>query len=65
MEALGEAEALRLCCRDPDSAAGTGTEITLWLDPVTGALLRGELASDGFTVLRCVFTSVQMELPPQ
>lgn len=64
-EVLGEAEALRLCCRNPDSAAGTGTEITLWLDPDTGALIQGELASDGFTVLRCVFSEVQMALPPQ
>lgn len=64
-EALGEAEALRICCRDPDSPAGTGREVTLWLDPDTGALRQGELADGGFTVLRCVFTDVQMEQPPQ
>ena len=57
MELLGETQALRVCCRDPEGTAGTGTEITLWFAPDTHALLRGELAQDGFTVIQCDFTS--------
>ena len=59
-EQLGEREALRMCCRAPEARAGTGTETTLWFDVSTHALLRAEVASDGFTVLQCVFSDVRM-----
>ena len=55
METLEEEQVLRLCCRDPDETAGNGVEITLWLHPETHALLRSEIAQDGFTVIQCVW----------
>ena len=59
MEAQGESEVLRVVCREPESAAGEGREGSLWFDPSTHALLRGELSQDGFTVIQCVFTEFQ------
>ena len=56
MELLGEEEVLRVCCRDPEGTAGTGEEYTLWFRPENHALLRGEVAQDGFTVIQCIFT---------
>ena len=58
-EQLGEREALRVCYRAPEAQPGTGTETTIWFDTVTHALLRGEVAVDGFTVLQCVFSNFQ------
>ena len=58
-ETLGETETVRISCREPDAAAGTGTEAELWFDKATHALLRGEIAVDGFTVIQCVFTGFQ------
>ena len=55
-ELLGEQQTLRILCRDPALPAGQGQETTLWLDPDTGALLRGELSSDGQRVILCVFS---------
>jgi len=48
-------ETLMILCRDPEKAPGEGTETSLWFDPETHALLRGEIAQDGFTVIQCVF----------
>ena len=59
MEAQGESEVLRVVCREPESTAGEGRECSLWFDPSTHALLRGELSQDGFTVIQCVFTEFQ------
>ena len=39
----------------------TGEEITLWFRPDTGALLRGEVAQDGFTVIQCAFSDFSLE----
>ena len=61
METLEEQEVLRVDCREPEAAAGTGRECSLWFDPSTHALLRGELSQDGFTVIQCVFTEFQMQ----
>ena len=61
MEELGETEALRVDCREPEAAVGEGRACSLWFDPDTHALLQGELSMDGFTVLRCVFSDFQME----
>ena len=48
-------ESLMILCRDPEKAPGEGTETSLWFDPETHALLRGEIALDGFTVIQCEF----------
>ena len=54
-EALGERDALRILCRDPEKAAGQGREVTLWFDTRTRALVRGEIAVDGYRVIVCEF----------
>lgn len=61
LETVGEEEQLHLVVREPDAQPGTGTEIALWCDPVSGALLRGEIAQDGVTVITCIFQSFVME----
>lgn len=55
-ELLGEAEALRLCCREPERAPGQGLETLLWFDKTNQTLLQGELRQDGATVIRCTFS---------
>lgn len=55
-ELLGEAEALRLCCREPERAPGQGVETLLWFDKTNQTLLQGELRQDGATVIRCTFS---------
>lgn len=59
MEELDRGAVLRVDCRDPEKAPGEGRTCTLWFDPDTHALLRGELAQDGFTVLRCEFEAFE------
>ena len=61
METLEEQEVLRVDCREPEAAAGTGRECSLWFDPSTHALLRGELSQDGFTVIQCEFSNFQTQ----
>ena len=56
-EMLGETETLRLCCREPEKPAGEGLETVLWFDKAQKTLLRGELRSDGTTVVRCEFSA--------
>ncbi len=53
-EPLGDRETLRIACRAPETAPSQGTEGVLWLDKETGALLRGEVRSQGETVITCV-----------
>lgn len=53
-ETLEDRETMRLCCRDPETAPGKGTEGVLWLDQETYTLLRGEVRSQGVTVVTCV-----------
>lgn len=55
IELIDEVEVLRISCQDPEGVAGVGEETTLWFDTTTGALLRGELAMDGATVIQCTF----------
>lgn len=55
-ELLGEVEALRLCCREPERAPGQGLETLLWFDKTNQTLLQGELRQDGATVIRCTFS---------
>ena len=63
MEELDGRQILRIDCRDPENSPGEGRACALWFDPDTHVLLRGELSQDGFTVLRCEFTSFEMQQP--
>lgn len=54
-ERLGERDALRVFCRDPEQSAGRGREITLWFDLASHGLLRGEVSEDGYRVILCEF----------
>lgn len=47
---------LHTICRDPEKIPGEGVEVQLWFDPETLGLLRGEISSDGVTVVRCEIT---------
>lgn len=49
--------ALRVDLGDPEGSPGTGREMALWFDPVTHALLRGEIRVDGFRAILCEFSS--------
>jgi len=60
LETVGETECLRMTCRDPEALPGTGTELSLWFDAATHGLVRGEILSDGFRVIDCVFTDFVM-----
>ena len=53
-------QVLQTVCRDPEASPGVGLEYRLWYDAATHALLRGEVARDGYTVIQCVFTSFTM-----
>lgn len=59
-EQLGEVQTIRVSYREPDSTPGTGLEASLWFDPSSQALLRGELSSDGMVIIQCVFRAFQM-----
>lgn len=64
LETEGDVTRLRIIYRDPDIPAGTGEEITLWMNPETGVLLEGEIAQDGYRVLGCTFTQfIQSDAP--
>ena len=54
---LQEDGALRVDLGDPEGSPGTGREMALWFDPVTHALLRGEIRVDGFRAILCEFSS--------
>ena len=47
---------LRVNCGDAEGVPGAGTEIALWFDAATHELKKGEIFSDGFRVISCVFT---------
>ena len=61
----GEAKKLHVICRDPEVQPGEGTEADLWFDPGAGALLRGELSQDGYTVIQCELSNFLMESPKE
>lgn len=55
--ALVEEETLlRVDCGDPTGSPGEGREISLWFDPTTHALIKGEISVDGFRVILCECT---------
>ena len=53
---LEEDDLLRVDCADPESDPGTGLETTLWFQPDSHQLIRGELSRDGFRAIRCDFS---------
>jgi len=53
---LEEDGLLRVDCGDPEGIPGTGVEYTLWFDPGTHALRRGEVRADGMRTILCEFT---------
>lgn len=59
-ETLGETQTLRVVYREPDATPGTGMEANLWFESAGHGLARGELSSDGVTIIQCVFTEFQM-----
>lgn len=61
METLGEVSCLRICCRDPNAKPGEGEEGALWFDAGTHDLVRGEISSDGFVVVRCEFQEFSLQ----
>ncbi|MPM35577.1 hypothetical protein SDC9_82170 [bioreactor metagenome] len=61
MERLGEVSCLRICCRDPNAKLGEGEEGALWFDAGTHDLVRGEISSDGFVVVRCEFQEFSLQ----
>ncbi len=60
LEPWGDAELLRVVCRDPDVPVGTGREIILWFNPQGATLLQGEILSDGHRVILCSVESFSM-----
>ena len=60
LEEGAEDRTLRVICRDPERPAGQGRECSLWFDPDSHALLRGELSWDGYTVIRCLFSNFRL-----
>lgn len=59
-ERLGEQEAIRVLCRDPEQPAGQGREVTLWFDATGYTLIQGEIAVDGYRVILCEFQEFVM-----
>lgn len=56
----GEAAVFRVDYRDPEAEPDTGTQASVWFDQEEGALLRGELYSDGHRVILCRLTEFSM-----
>ena len=54
---------LRLTFREPEKQAGKGLESVLWFEQETKTLRKGELRSDGRTVVRCDFSSFTLVQP--
>lgn len=59
LETFEERECLRLTTSDPEARTGEGTETTLWFATEDFALVRGEIAVDGYTVMVCSVTEFQ------
>lgn len=55
-----EPETLHITIRDPEAEAGSGTELQVWFDRETHAMLRGEISQDGFMVIQCVLSEFSM-----
>lgn len=53
---LQEDGLLRVNIGSREESIGSGREYTLWLDPHSGELLRGEISLDGVRCILCTFT---------
>lgn len=51
---------LHTICRDPEKVPGEGAEVQLWFDSETLGLRRGEISSDGVTVVQCEISEFSM-----
>lgn len=60
-ETVEEQQFLWFCCRDPEREPGTGTEAAFWFEPETHTLAKAEICSDGYCVVRCIFTEFTKE----
>lgn len=60
LEEAEETQVLHLTVRDPEGVPGEGREVQLWLSATDYALLRGEISSDGSTVLTCEVSGFSM-----
>ena len=61
-ETEGERQVLRVFCRDPNNAEGTGRECALYFDTDSHDLLRAELSYDGAVVLTAALTNFTKEM---
>lgn len=57
VEKLGESDCLRVEFCQPEDQSGEGTSCTLWFDPDSRALVRGEIFSQGTLVLTAIFSA--------
>ena len=62
LETEGERQVLRVFCRDPNNAEGTGRECALYFDTDSHDLLRAELSYDGAVVLTAALTNFTKEM---
>lgn len=60
LDEVEEAQVLHLTVRDPEGVPGEGREDQLWLSAGDYTLLRGEISSDGATVLTCEVSNFSM-----
>lgn len=60
-ETVDGQQLLWFCCREPETAAGTGTESAFWFEPQSHTLVRAEIYSDGYAVMQCAFTDFAKE----
>lgn len=61
VEETEEKRILHVVCSDPEKSPGEGIEADLWFDCDTLILLRGEISTDGVTVIQCEITDFTME----
>ncbi len=56
-----EEDVLQVRLGDPERVSGQGREILLWFASDTGALIQGEIWSDGARVIQCAYTDFTKE----
>lgn len=60
-ETSGEMQQLWFLCRDPGNAPGVGVEAAFWFYAENHTLMKAEILSDGYSVIRCVFREFTKE----
>ena len=63
LEEEGGEALLRVECGAPDGKENTGRTVTLWFDPDSHALVRGETAWDGVRTVGCTLEEFTMAAP--